>query len=349
VYGISTDHLSVPILGSKRPIFIHFSATLVVRLALSGSRNFNYGGCYGVPVPLRQRRPPTSEFVKEFQATIIPSAIPNEDFIKWDSLERQINNYEVQIETVADLSGVSETEFVDGVADALIQADDTRKWIDFYFELLGERGNKYSAYEGLWKFYEVQRSIDAGDREAAVDLAEVLQEVGLQYIVDTADVRDHYRGMLVGMETHSRKNRQGTCFESLVGEQVSSIVDRLREEGVSATMQVEYTTRYNDDSGQEKTVDFAIFEDGQLRVVFEANCYKGGGSKPSEIRRSYNHVASRMRADGVEFVWITDGQGWAKSLTNVLRQSYEDIVDVYNLHQAAEELPEDVVAAFRDF
>lgn len=299
-------------------------------------------------MPLRQRRPSTEEFVDEFQATIIPSAIPNEEFIDWDSLEQQIDNYETQIETIAGLSGVSEAEFVDGVADALMQADDTRKWIDFYFELLGERGNKYSAFEGLWKFYDVQRSIDAGDRETAEDLAEVLQEVGLQYIVDAADVRDHYRGMLVGMETHSRKNRQGTCFENLVREQVSETVEQLRDAGFSASMKSEYTTRYNDDSGQEKTVDFAVFEDGELRVVFEANCYKGGGSKPSEIRRSYNHVAGRMRNDNVEFVWITDGQGWAKSLTNVLRQSYEDIIDVYNLHQAENELTADVTAAFAD-
>lgn len=50
-----------------------------------------------------------------------------------------------------------------------------------------------------------------------------------------------------------------------------------------------------------------------------------------------------MRADGVEFVWVTDGQGWAKSLTNVLRQSYEDITDVYNLHQVQSELGDDIL------
>ena len=65
-------------------------------------------------------------------------------------------------------------------------ADDTRKWTDFYFEILGERGNKYSALEGVWKFYDIQRAIDSGDRQAARDLADVLQEVGLQYVVDKA-------------------------------------------------------------------------------------------------------------------------------------------------------------------
>jgi hypothetical protein len=107
-------------------------------------------------------------------------------------------------------------------------------------------------------------------------------------------------------------------------------------------MDDEYTTAYKDESGQEKTVDFALFNGDELRLVVEANAYKVGGSKPSEIRRSYNHVARRMRNDGVAFVWITDGQGWEKSLTNVLRQSYNDITDLYNLYQAETELPTDI-------
>lgn len=300
-------------------------------------------------MPLRQNRPPVDEFVERFQDSIIPSAIPNERFIDWDSIEEQIGNYEEQIEAIQELENESAATFEDGVADALMEAEDTREWIDFYFELLGERGNKYSALEGLWRFYDVQRAIDDGDRDSAEDLAEVLREIGLQYVVEhSADVRDHFRGMLVGMETHSRKNRQGTCFEDIVGEKLQSVVDRLNEEGYNAELDDEYVTGYNDESGQEKTVDFAIFDDGELTVVFEANCYKGGGSKPSEIRRAYNRVANRMRNDGVEFVWITDGQGWEKSLTNVLRQGYEDIVDLYNLHQVDSELEEDVANLFRE-
>lgn len=298
---------------------------------------------------IRQNRPPVDEFVDQFQRSIIPSAIPNKRFIDWESIESQIAAYEEQIDAIQDLENASAAAFEAGVADALMAADDTREWIDFYFELLGERGNKYSALEGLWRFYDVQRAIDDGDRAAAEDLAEVLREIGLQYVVDnSADVRDHFRGMLVGMETHSRKNRQGTCFEDIVEEKLQTIVDRLTDAGYTATLRPEYVTEYNDESGQEKTVDFAIFHDEELAVVFEANCYKGGGSKPSEIRRAYNRVAERMRNDGVEFVWITDGQGWEKSLTNVLRQGYEDIVDLYNLQQVDTELGDDVMTLLQN-
>jgi hypothetical protein len=286
----------------------------------------------------------TDEFVEEFQETIVPSAIPSSKFIDWEGISEEIESYEEQIETVAELRGVSETEFVEGLADALMQAEDTREWIDFYFELLGERGNKYSAMEGVWKFYDVQRAIDSGDRKKARSLADILQKIGLQYLVDTCeDISDHYRGMLVGMESHARKNRQGKCFEALVEERIEKATEILREQRYDVEIDDEYVTDYEDETGQSKTVDFALFEDGELRLVVEANCYKTGGSKPSEVRRSYNHVARRMRDDGRAFVWVTDGQAWEKSLDNVLRQSYEDIVDLYNLHQAEEELPDDIL------
>ena len=298
-------------------------------------------------MPIRQHRPPTEEFLEEFQSNLVPSAIPSSDFIDWKRIDEYIKDHENQIQAIADLRGVSEETFVSDVADTLMRTEDTRKLIDFYFELLGERGNKYSALEGVWKFYDVQRAIDSGDREAARDLAEVLHEVGLQRLVDSSTaVGDHLRGMLVGMETHSRKNRQGTCFENVVGERIETITDRLNEAGYAASMDNEYITGYEDDSGQTKTVDFALFEDGDLRVVFEANCYKTGGSKPSEIRRSYNYVAQRMRDDGRAFVWITDGQAWEKSLSNVLRESYEDTLGIYNLHQTEEYLFDDVLNFF---
>ncbi len=298
-------------------------------------------------MPIRQYRPETEEFVEEFLDTIIPSAIPNERFIDWQEINREIENYERQIAAISDLEGATREEFIEGIANALLTAEDTREWIDFYFELVGERGNKYSCLEGVYKFYPIQRAIDSGDYDEARELGRILYEIGLQRIVDEGNVRDHYRGMLVGMESHSRKNRQGSCFEAEVEERVANVADALREEGFDAGYDDEYVTEYQDDSGQSKRVDFSVFLDGELKIAVETNCYKVQGSKPSEIRRSYNYVAQRMREDGVIFVWITDGQGW-ESMENMLGESYDDITDIYNLHQADEHLVEDILAEFHD-
>jgi hypothetical protein len=300
-------------------------------------------------MPIRQRRPLVEEFVSEFQETVIPSAIPADEFIDWERIEHELDAYRPQIETLEDLRGVSSDEFVEGLTEALLEADDTREWIDFYFELLGHSGTKYTALEGVWKFYPIQREIDSGSRETARDLADVLQEIGLQYLVDvTDDVPAHFRGMKVGMETHKRKNRGGECFEDIIEAELKTIGDQLREAGHDVVVDDQYTTEYEDDSGQSKVVDFAILEDGDPQVVFEANCYTAGGSKPSEIKRSYDRVSTRMRNDGVECVWITDGQAWETSLGNVLPEAYRDIIDLYNLEMVREELGNDILNCFEN-
>lgn len=296
---------------------------------------------------IRQRRDDVDTFVERFQDSVIPSAIPTSEFIEWDYIDDQIDRFDEQITALEALRDVSEHAFVEGIADALIAADDTREWIDFYFQLLGHSDTKYAALEGLWKFYPIQRAIDSGDREEAVSLAKVLRDIGLQRLVDvTDDVPAHFRGMKVGMETHRRKNRQGDCFEAEVETRLSSITSSLQEAGHDVTLVEQYSTEYQDDSGQSKVVDFALVEDNETQVVFEANCYKSGGSKPSEIKRSYDRVSTRMREDGVECVWITDGQAWAKSLTNVLREGYVDIVDLYNLSMVDSELGSDLQQYF---
>lgn len=298
-------------------------------------------------MPIRQRRPPVEEFVKEFGESVVPSAIPTEAFIDWENIEDEIERYREQIDALEDLRDVSAEEFVEGLADALMRAGDTREWIDFYFELLGHTDTKYAALEGLWKFYPIQRKIDSGDREVARDLASVLQNISLQYLVDvTVDVPAHFRGMKVGMETHKRKNRQGFCFENEVSGRLERITHRLQERGHDVELVEQYNTEYQDESGQSKVVDFALLENGEPRIVFEANCYKAQGSKPSEIKRSYDRVSTRMREDGVECVWITDGQAWESSLANVLAEGYKDIVDLYNLEMVDEELGDDVLRFF---
>jgi len=44
-------------------------------------------------MPLRQHCPPTDVFVEEFLDTTVPSAIPNDRFIDWESLNADIEKY----------------------------------------------------------------------------------------------------------------------------------------------------------------------------------------------------------------------------------------------------------------
>ncbi|MFM0782686.1 DpnII family type II restriction endonuclease, partial [Streptococcus suis] len=56
------------------------------------------------------------------------------------------------------------------------------------------------------------------------------------------------------------------------------------------------------------------------------------GSKPNETTRSYENLAEKLtEISNVHFVWITDGEGWQRSKSN-LEEAFERIPRLYNLH-----------------
>ncbi|HFR3956694.1 TPA: DpnII family type II restriction endonuclease, partial [Streptococcus suis] len=80
-----------------------------------------------------------------------------------------------------------------------------------------------------------------------------------------------------------------------------------------------------------KKFDFAIHVNGQLYLT-EVNFYSKSGSKPNETTRSYENLAEKLtEISNVHFVWITDGEGWQRSKSN-LEEAFERIPRLYNLH-----------------
>lgn len=56
------------------------------------------------------------------------------------------------------------------------------------------------------------------------------------------------------------------------------------------------------------------------------------GSKLNEVARAYTEIATKINAyPNIEFVWITDGQGWLTA-KNKLEEAYHRIPKVFNLN-----------------
>ena len=65
--------------------------------------------------------------------------------------------------------------------------------------------------------------------------------------------------------------------------------------------------------------------------LIEVNFYSSGGSKLNEVARSYSELAPKINQNpGLEFVWITDGNGWL-SARNKLEEAFYTIPRIYNL------------------
>ena len=63
--------------------------------------------------------------------------------------------------------------------------------------------------------------------------------------------------------------------------------------------------------------------------AIETNFYGSGGSKLNETARSYKTIANEAKTiSGFEFVWFTDGFGWASAKNN-LEETFAVLEHIY--------------------
>jgi len=78
-----------------------------------------------------------------------------------------------------------------------------------------------------------------------------------------------------------------------------------------------------------RNLDFAINKKGKLYFI-ECNFYGGGGSKLKSTATEYVKMNEYWNAQGIEFIWITDGAGW-KSTLKPLREFFDKADYLLNL------------------
>lgn len=140
------------------------------------------------------------------------------------------------------------------------------------------------------------------------------------------DLVDYVFGVETGLDTNARKNRSGDITETLV----ARIFDNAGVEYSKQVSSNEYPAISQALGADQKVFDFVIQTEEKIYLI-EVNFYSGGGSKLNEIARSYTDVAPKVNSvPGYEFVWITDGEGWA-SAKNKLEEAFATIPSIYNL------------------
>lgn len=156
-----------------------------------------------------------------------------------------------------------------------------------------------------------------------------LNDTGLTELFRKKQIKnlvDYVFGVEVGLDSNARKNRGGHIMEKLVA-------DIFTKNGIEFEQEV-YYTQFPEIvkalGADNKRFDFVVKGKDKTYLI-EANFYAGGGSKLTEVARSYSELAPKINAvPGFEFVWITDGIGW-ESARNKLEEAFAHIPSVYNL------------------
>ena len=146
---------------------------------------------------------------------------------------------------------------------------------------------------------------------------------------------DYVTGVETGLDSNGRKNRGGHLMEDLVELYIRK-AGFIKEKNYFKEMYIsDIAKKWNIDlsaiSNQgkmEKRFDYVVKTEKKIYAI-ETNFYGSGGSKLNETARSYKTIANEAKTiPGFEFVWFTDGFGWASAKNN-LEETFDVLEHIY--------------------
>ena len=146
---------------------------------------------------------------------------------------------------------------------------------------------------------------------------------------------DYVTGVETGLDSNGRKNRGGHLMEDLVELYIRK-AGFVKEKNYFKEMYIsDIAKKWNIDlsaiSNQgkmEKRFDYVVKTEKKIYAI-ETNFYDSGGSKLNETARSYKTIANEAKTiPDFEFVWFTDGFGWASAKNN-LEETFDVLEHIY--------------------
>ncbi|MDO4684196.1 MAG: type II restriction endonuclease [Candidatus Saccharibacteria bacterium] len=201
--------------------------------------------------------------------------------------------------------------------------------------LLAVRENNLEIYDKVSKeseFYDFSgKNNDADKYFEFIDksgLAKLFQRDGIKNLVD------YVIGVEVGLDSNGRKNRGGTLMEEIVGLFLGEFCRRNGFECMSQARPSKIKSKWGFDikvDKSERSFDFAVYnpQSGKIKL-FETNFYNGGGSKLKAVCGEFRNLYDELKAQNIEFVWVTDGLGWYTA-RRPLEETYSHNDYVFNL------------------
>ena len=146
---------------------------------------------------------------------------------------------------------------------------------------------------------------------------------------------DYVTGVETGLDSNGRKNRGGHLMEDLVELYIRK-AGFVKEKNYFKEMYIsDIAKKWNielsaisNQGKMEKRFDYVVKTEKKIYAI-ETNFYGSGGSKLNETARSYKTIANEAKTiPDFEFVWFTDGFGWASAKNN-LEETFDVLEHIY--------------------
>ena len=264
-----------------------------------------------------------------------------EYYVNWKKVDRETKKYELELNTLNYLIGKDDIYFEalrlftkqpnllkaipsliasrDKVLDILtIDNDD-----NMFFKQLNFKTIDASRIDDYMKFIEKSGLLKFLQRHANRSLV------------------DYVYGVETGLDSNARKNRSGKTMEGILERYVSRISKEQKLEwkaqATAKFIKNEWGIEVPVDKS-ERRFDVAVYSKEKHKVwLLETNYYGGGGSKLKSVAGEFTELSQFVVTsdDDVEFVWVTDGQGWLTAHLP-LSEAFSHITNVFNLEMLRE-------------
>ena len=278
-----------------------------------------------------------NERLNEFLSSLSITNRTPEYYVNWEKVERETKKFELELNTLNYLIG--KENIFDETLKLFKQQPNLIKVIpsliasrDKVLDILSIDDNDDMSFERL-DF----SNIDTDRIEEYVIFAE---DSGLLDFLQNKANRslvDYVYGVEAGLDSNARKNRSGTTMEGILERHVSKLASELglewKAQATAAYIKENWNIEVPVDKS-ERRFDVAVYSAKNNKLwLIETNYYGGGGSKLKAVAGEFTELSQFVvqSKDDVEFVWVTDGQGW-KTAHLPLSEAFGHIVNVFNLN-----------------
>ena len=278
-----------------------------------------------------------NERLNEFLSSLSITNRTPEYYVNWEKVERETKKFELELNTLNYLIGkeniFEETLKLFKMQPNLIKVIPSLiASRDKVLDILSIDDNDDMSFERL--------DSSKIDTERIEDYVIFAEDSGLLDFLQKKANRslvDYVYGVEAGLDSNARKNRSGTTMEGILERHVSKLAGELELEWKAQATAAYIKEKWNIEvpvDKSERRFDVAVYSEKNNKLwLIETNYYGGGGSKLKAVAGEFTELSQFVvqSKDDVEFVWVTDGQGW-KTAHLPLSEAFGHIVNVFNLN-----------------
>ncbi len=265
---------------------------------------------------------PNKRQVKEFNKVkfykqLKPTSFVLKEYVKWEKLQENVKEYELQLNDLNVLMASDDIEFNDKFERLYSQRPESFDILPLFISSRNKEMEYWSS-DGEAKTYGF-------DKKETV--FEFLIESGLK---DNLFMNNRYKnaldyilGLEVGLSSNDKKNYTGTWMSN-------QIANMLKQYDIAYRKEVPYKEIIDANRIKDKTFDFVFTIEG-ITYCMEVNFFNTSGSKiNSEAERFIELNKELQNYEDIEFIWVTDGVGLKKNQTSI-NKAMKAIDNLYNL------------------